>query len=59
MPTPTELLTIREVAALCKVTPQAVYIWIKERGLPTLKLGARMRIRRSELDQWMTRGRAA
>lgn len=53
----TELLTVDEAAELLKVTPAAIYLWIKEKALPTVKAGTLIRIRRSELDAWLERER--
>ena len=54
-----ELLTVDEVAAYLKVTPAAVYLWIKEKALPTVKAGTLIRIRKLELDEWTERERVA
>lgn len=54
-----ELLTVDEAAERLKVTPAAVYLWIKEKGLPTVKAGSLIRIRKAELDQWLERERVA
>jgi len=56
---PPDLLKVRDVAKLYDVTTQAVYLWIKERGLPTVRLGGEVRIRRAELDAWLERERVA
>ena len=56
---PPDLLKVRDVAQLYDVTTQAVYLWIKERGLPTVRLGGEVRIRRAELDAWLERERVA
>jgi excisionase family DNA binding protein len=53
-----ELLTPDETAEYLKVTPAAVYQWIKDKGLPTVKAGSLLRIRKAELDAWLERERA-
>ncbi len=48
--TPLELLTIDDVAALCRVSSKTVRRWIKTRELAAAKLGAQWRIRPRDLD---------
>src|SRR3990167_8271898 len=38
-----DLLKVRDVAKLYDVTTQAVYLWIKDRGLPTVRLGGELK----------------
>jgi excisionase family DNA binding protein len=52
-----EFLTVAEVATLLKLNPQTVRNWIDRGELPALHVGRRVRIRRSELDQFLERGR--
>ena len=52
-----DLLKVRDVAKLYDVTTQAVYLWIKDRGLPTVRLGGEVRIRRVEMNTWLERAR--
>jgi len=52
-----DLLKVRDVAKMYDVTTQAVYLWIKDRGLPTVRLGGEVRIRRAELNAWLERER--
>jgi len=54
-----ELLTVDEAAAYLKVTSAAVYLWIKEKALPTVRAGSLIRIRKAELDEWTERERVA
>ena len=54
-----ELLTVDEAAERLKVTPAAVYLWIKEKALPTVRAGSLIRIRTSELNAWLDRERVA
>ena len=48
--TPLELLTIEDVAALCRVSSKTVRRWIKTRELAAAKLGAQWRIRPRDVD---------
>ncbi len=49
---PLELLTIKEVAAMAKVTTMTVYRWRRQGVLPApLKIGGRSRWPRHELEQ--------
>jgi excisionase family DNA binding protein len=48
--TPLELLTIEDVAALCRVSSKTVRRWIKTRELTAAQLGAQWRIRPRDLD---------
>jgi excisionase family DNA binding protein len=58
LPMTDELLTVADVAERLKVTPAAVYAWIRDKQLPTVLAGSLIRIRRSELDAWLERDRA-
>jgi excisionase family DNA binding protein len=49
-PVPEQLLTIDDVAALCRVSTKTVRRWIKTRELTAAKLGAQWRIRPRDLD---------
>lgn len=48
-----EILTIEEVAAYLRLTPQTIYKWAQERRIPGVKLGKEWRFRRSILDRWL------
>ncbi len=48
--TTTELLTIKDVAALVRVSEKTVRRWIETRELPAAKLGNQWRIRPRDLD---------
>jgi excisionase family DNA binding protein len=52
-----EFLTVAEVAELLKLNPQTVRNWIDQRTLPALHIGRRVRIRRSEFEQFLEQGR--
>jgi excisionase family DNA binding protein len=44
-------LTVAEVAELLKLNQQTVRNWIEQGSLPALRVGRRVRIRRSDLDR--------
>jgi excisionase family DNA binding protein len=50
---PGEILTIEEVAAYLRLTPQTIYRWAQEKRIPAVKLGKEWRFRRSILDRWI------
>ncbi len=51
-----EFLTVAEVAALLKLNQQTVRNWIDQGSLPALKVGRRVRIRRSDLERVLEDG---
>ena len=46
-----EILTIEEVAAYLRLTPQTIYKWAQEKRIPAAKLGKEWRFRRSIIDR--------
>jgi excisionase family DNA binding protein len=52
-PPPADILTIEEVAAYLRLTPQTIYKWAQEKRIPAVKLGKEWRFRRSILDRWI------
>jgi len=42
-----EILTIEEVAAYLRLTPQTIYKWAQEKRIPAAKLGREWRCRKS------------
>ena len=48
-----DILTIEEVAAYLRLTPQTIYKWAQEKRIPAVKLGKEWRFRRSILDRWI------
>ena len=46
-----EFLTVAEVAELLKLNQQTVRNWIDQGSLPALRVGRRVRIRRSDLNR--------
>jgi excisionase family DNA binding protein len=49
-------LTVAEVAAMLKLNPQTVRNWIDQGSLPAVKVGRRVRIRRSDFDRMIADG---
>src|SRR5437016_11755897 len=47
-------LTVAEVAEMLKLNQQTVRNWIDQGSLPALRVGRRVRIKRSDLDQVLT-----
>ncbi len=48
-----EILTIEDVAAYLRLTPQTIYKWAQEKRIPAAKLGKEWRFRKSILDRWL------
>jgi len=53
---PETLLTIRDVAAICRVSEKTVRRWIETQTLLATRLGGRWRIRRPDLDLFIRDG---
>lgn len=51
-----ELLTVDEVANELKLHPDTVRRYIREKRLLPTRVGGRLRIRRSELDRFLSEG---
>jgi excisionase family DNA binding protein len=51
-----EFLTVAEVAELLKLNQQTVRNWIDQGYLPAVRVGRRVRVRRSDLDQLLEKG---
>jgi excisionase family DNA binding protein len=51
-----EFLTVADVAELLKLNQQTVRNWIDQGSLPALKVGRRVRIRRSDLERVLDDG---
>jgi excisionase family DNA binding protein len=49
-------LTVAEVAELLKLNQQTVRNWIDQGSLPAFRVGRRVRIRRSDLEQVLAEG---
>ena len=52
-PPDNEILTIEDVAAYLRLTPQTIYRWAQEKRIPAVKLGKEWRFRRSIIDAWL------
>jgi multiple sugar transport system ATP-binding protein len=50
-------LTVKEVAAFLRITPQAVYNMIKREEIAAFKVGSAVRILRTDLDEFIERGK--
>jgi excisionase family DNA binding protein len=48
---PEEFLTVAEVAATLKLNQQTVRNWIDQGSLPAVRVGRRVRIKRSDFDR--------
>ena len=46
-----EFLTVAEIAELLKLNPQTLRNWIDQGQLPAVRIGRRVRIRRSDFEQ--------
>ncbi|MHB8657102.1 MAG: helix-turn-helix domain-containing protein [Solirubrobacteraceae bacterium] len=49
-------LTVAEVAEKLKLNPQTVRNWIDQGSLPALRVGRRVRIKRSDFDRLVSEG---
>ncbi len=45
-------MTLEEVAAYLKVTPQTIYAWAQQKKIPAAKLGKEWRFRKAIIDRW-------
>ncbi|MBU4175255.1 MAG: helix-turn-helix domain-containing protein [Actinobacteria bacterium] len=45
---------VEEVAAHLRVSRESVYRWIEAKGLPAHRVGRLLRLRLSEVDEWVT-----
>jgi excisionase family DNA binding protein len=52
-------LTTEEVLGCLKVNPRTIYRLIKSGDLPAVRVGRQWRFRRSDLNDWIERQRAA
>lgn len=53
---PDEFMTVAEVAAILKLNQQTVRNWIDAGTLPALRIGRRVRIKRSDFDAFVDAG---
>jgi excisionase family DNA binding protein len=54
-----EFLTVAEIARILKLNQQTVRNWIDQGTLPALRVGRRVRVRRSDFNALMELGRTA
>jgi excisionase family DNA binding protein len=54
-----EFLTVAEVAQTLKLNQQTVRNWIDQGSLPALRIGRRVRIRRSDFERLIAAGSTA
>ena len=47
------VLTIRETAEYLKLSKSKVYLMVKRKEIPHLKMGKSVRIRQSDLQEWL------
>jgi excisionase family DNA binding protein len=50
-------LTVADIARILKLNQQTVRNWIDQGSLPALRVGRRVRVRRSDFDALLERGR--
>jgi excisionase family DNA binding protein len=53
---PDEFLTVAEIAELLKLNQQTVRNWIDQGSLPAVRVGRRVRIKRSDFDRIVEQG---
>lgn len=51
-----KLYTVREVAEYIKVSTMTIYTLIKEKKLKSVKLGGNVRVKESDLKEFIERG---
>jgi excisionase family DNA binding protein len=49
-------LTVADVATMLQLNPQTVRNWIDQGSLPAIKVGRRVRIKRSDFDRLISNG---
>jgi excisionase family DNA binding protein len=56
---PDEILTLPDVARLLKVADKTVYTMAQEAQIPAFKVRGQWRFKRTDLDRWIERQKAA
>ncbi len=51
-----ELMTVAEIAAVLRLNQQTIRNWIDQGRLPAVRIGRRVRIKRSDFEQLLTTG---
>jgi excisionase family DNA binding protein len=52
------LMTVKEVAALLRVSPQTLYKMLEQGSIPAVKIGSQWRFDRDQIKDWL-KGRTA
>jgi excisionase family DNA binding protein len=52
-------LTVEEICEYLSVGKDTIYKWIKQRNMPTHRVGRRWMFQKSEVDIWIKAGKAA
>lgn len=47
-------MTVREVGALLRITPQTIYKMVEERSLPGVRVGKQWRFEREKIRVWIS-----
>ena len=50
-----EVMTLREASEYLGISPDTLYKYVGEKGIPAFKLGNRWRFKKDLLDRWMER----
>ena len=49
------LMTVKEVAALLRVSPQTLYKMLEQRSIPAVKVGSQWRFEQDQIRDWIRR----
>lgn len=52
-------LSVGEIAEYLGISKDSVYAWIEKKGLPGHRIGRLWKFKRSEVDDWVHKGKAA
>lgn len=52
-------LSVDEIADYLGISKDTVYTWIPNKGLPGHRIGRFWKFKRTEIDEWVQRGKAA
>ena len=52
-------LSVGEIAEYLGISKDSVYAWIEKKGLPAHRIGRLWKFKRSEVDEWVHKGKAA
>ena len=50
---PTDLMTIEEVAAYLRVKKRTVYDWVRKNKIPAIKAVGQWRFKKEKIDEWL------